>query len=119
MKEYKLNQPKYNKIANQENALKLIGGTSLKDRLIGWNYKQLTIVFGEPTFGKVSSDGKIQKQWVFIRTADNEVFTIYDWKTYDERYTLEEYDRWHVGGKVYSGDFEDLIEQLVKKKIHA
>ena len=82
MKEYKLNQPKYFKITNQENALKLIGGTSLKDRLIGWNYKQLTVTFGEPTFGKVSSDGKIQREWVFTRTSDNTVFTIYDWKEY-------------------------------------
>ena len=75
---------KYNKITNEQSALKLVTGTSLKDRLIGWNYKQLTIAFGEPTFGKVSSDGKVQKEWVFIRTTDNQVFTIYDWKTYDE-----------------------------------
>ena len=116
MKEYKLNQPKYNKITNQENALKLIGNSSLKDRLIGWNYKQLTIVFGEPTFGKVSSDGKIQKQWVFIRTADNEVFTIYDWKTYDENYTTSMNQDWNIGGKSYAGEFvTDMIQELEKK----
>ena len=37
---------KYDKVTNQESAYKLVGGTSLKDRLIGWNYKQLVIAFG-------------------------------------------------------------------------
>jgi len=116
MKEYKLNQPKYFKITNQENALKLIGGTSLKDRLIGWNYKQLTVTFGEPTFGKVSSDGKIQREWVFTRTSDNTVFTIYDWKTYDENYTTSINQNWNVGGKGYAGEFvTDMIQELKKK----
>ena len=34
---------KYDKVTNQESAYKLVGGTSLKDR-IGWNYKQLVIL---------------------------------------------------------------------------
>ena len=37
---------KYNKITNKEKALNIMGGTSLKDRLIGFNYKQLVAAFG-------------------------------------------------------------------------
>lgn len=116
MREYKLNQPKYNKIAKQENALKLIGGTSLKDRLIGFNYKQLMVAFGEPTFPRVSSDGKIQKQWVFVRTSDGEVFTLYDWKTNDEDYTMTMNQNWNVGSKVYAGEFVTDMIGYIKKK---
>ena len=107
---------KYNKITNEQSALKVVNGTSLKDRLIGWNYKQLTIAFGEPTFGKVSSDGKVQKEWVFQRTSDGEVFTIYDWKTYDENYTTSMNQDWNIGGKSYAGEFvTDMIQELKRK----
>lgn len=116
MKEYKLNQPKYNKITKQENALKLIGGTSLKDRLVGFNYKQLVAAFGEPTFPKDSGDGKVQKQWVFVRTSDGEAFTIYDWKTYDEEFTTTMLQTWNVGGKVYAGEFVTDMIAYIKKK---
>lgn len=116
MREYKLNQPKYNKITKQENALKLIRGTSLKDRLIGFNYKQLMVAFGEPTFSRVSSDGKIQKQWVFVRTSDGEVFTLYDWKTNDEDYTMTMNQNWNVGSKVYAGEFVTDMISYIKKK---
>ena len=116
MKEYKLNQPKYNKITKQENALKLIGGTSLKDRLVGFNYKQLVAAFGEPTFPTESDDGKIQKQWVFVRTKDNVVFTIYDWKTYDENFTTTMLQSWNIGSTEYAGEFvTDMITYLKKK----
>ena len=94
-------------------------GTSLKGYLkTGIRFTDLYQTLGEPTFKpEDSGDGKIQYEWVIEYKGD--IFTIYDWKTYDESYTLEEYDRWHVGAKVYSGDFEDLIEQLVNKKTHA
>jgi len=107
---------KYNKITNKENALKLINGTSLKDRLVGFNYKQLVAAFGEPTFSTPSGDGKIQKEWVFVRTEDNAVFTIYDWKTYDDSFTTTMNQTWNVGGKVYAGEFvTDILVQLKKK----
>ena len=116
MKEYKLNVAKYNKITNKDNALKSIGGTSLKDRLIGWNYKQLVAAFGEPTFSEGSGDGKVQKEWVFIRTSDGEPFTIYDWKTYDETYTMTMNQNWNVGAKVYAGEFvTDMIAELKRR----
>jgi len=107
---------KYNKITNKENALKLMSGTSLKDRLVGFNYKQLVAAFGEPTFSTPSGDGKIQKEWVFVRTEDNAVFTIYDWKTYDDSFTTTMNQTWNVGGKVYAGEFvTDIMVQLKKK----
>ena len=107
---------KYNKITNKENALKLMSGTSLKDRLVGFNYKQLVAAFGEPTFSTPSGDGKIQKEWVFVRTEDNVVFTIYDWKTYDDSFTTTMNQTWNVGGKVYAGEFvTDIMVQLKKK----
>jgi hypothetical protein len=103
----------------KEDARYSAAGTSLKGYLkTGIQFTDLYQTLGEPTFKpEDSGDGKIQYEWVIEYKGD--IFTIYDWKTYDERYTVEEYDRWHVGGKVYSGDFEDLIEQLVKKKTHA
>jgi len=107
---------KYNKIKNKENALKLMSGTSLKDRLVGFNYKQLVAAFGEPTFSTPSGDGKIQKEWVFVRTEDNAVFTIYDWKTYDDSFTTTMNQTWNVGGKAYAGEFvTDIMVQLKKK----
>ena len=107
---------KYNKIVNTNSALQSIKGTSLKDRLFGFNYKQLVITFGEPTFSKVSNDGKIQKEWVFERISDGEVFTIYDWKTYDEDYTMTMNQNWNVGSRVYAGEFvTDSIESITKK----
>lgn len=107
---------KYNKITNKENALKLMSGTSLKDRLVGFNYKQLVAAFGEPTFSTPSGDGKIQKEWVFVRTEDNAVFTIYDWKTYDDSFTTTMNQTWNVGGKVYAGEFVTDIMVHLKKK---
>lgn len=116
MKEYKLNQPKYNKITKQENALKLIGGTSLKDRLVGFNYKQLVAAFGEPTFPTENGDGKVQKEWVFVRTKDNVVFTIYDWKTNDENFTTTMLQNWNVGSTEYAGEFVTDMITYIKKK---
>ena len=107
---------KYSKIINKDTALKLIGGTSLKDRLIGFNYKQLVVALGEPTFSEKSGDGKVQKEWVFQRVSDGETFTIYDWKTYDESFTTTMLSDWNVGGNVYAGEFvTDIIMQLRKK----
>ena len=107
---------KYNKITNKENALKLIGGTSLKDRLVGFNYKQLVAAFGEPTFSTPNDDGKIQKEWVFVRTSDGEVFTVYDWKTYDENFTTTMLQTWNVGSKSYAGEFVTDMITYIKKK---
>lgn len=107
---------KYNKITKKETAQDIVGGTSLKDRLVGFNYKQLVAAFGEPTFPNPSGDGKVQKEWVFQRESDGAVFTLYDWKTYDVNYTTTMLQTWNVGSKVYAGEFvTDLMVQLKKK----
>jgi hypothetical protein len=102
------------KIQNQKKALELIGGTSLKGNIIGPTYSNLVEIMGEPTFLEESGDGKIQKQWV-IRDG-GEIFTIYDWKTYDKEYTENILVRWNVGGKSYAGNFIEKIEKKIQEK---
>lgn len=92
-------------------------GTSLKGYLRkGIKFTDLYKTLGEPTFKpEDSGDGKVQYQWVLDWNGD--IFTIYDWKTYSQDYTLNEYDHWHVGAKTYSGDFEDLIENMINNNL--
>lgn len=98
-------------IRNEAEALRKINGCSLKDYLSPVSYWDLKNVLGEPTFSKESGDGKVQKEWVVEH--DGNVFTIYDWKTYNEQYTVEVLDRWNIGGKCYAGYFlEELVEML-------
>ena len=101
----------------KEEAMVRTGGSSLKGYLAtGIKFNDLYKAFGEPTFRpKDSGDGKVQYEWTF--EYKGEVFTIYDWKTYDEQYTLNEYDRWHVGGKTNADEFIELIEKLTHKAI--
>jgi len=60
------------------------------------SYDELVIALGEPTFNESSADGKTQVEWVVEYNGD--VFTIYDWKTYDRNYTMNELTTWSVGG---------------------
>lgn len=107
---------KYQKITNKEKAAELTNMSSLKDRLVGFNYKQLVAAFGNPTFDTPSGDDKVQKSWVFQRKSDGAVFTIYDWKTYDVNQTENFLQNWNVGGHSYAGEFvADLMVQLKKK----
>jgi len=102
------------KIQNSEKALPMIVGTFLVGNIIGPTYSNLVEIMGEPTFSEESGDGKIQKQWV-IRDGDD-VFTIYDWKTYDNEYTENVLVRWNVGGKSYAGNFIEKIEKKIQEK---
>lgn len=107
---------KYNIIKNKEKAGQLIGGTSLKDRLNGWTYKQLVQAFGNPTYDTASGDNKVQKEWVFERKSDGACFTLYDWKSGDENYAVNMNTTWNVGSKVYAGEFvTDLLKELKRK----
>lgn len=96
------------KVVNKKKALELIGGTYLVGKIVGYTYTDLVNLMGEPTFNTGSDDGKTQKEWVIV-DGDN-VFTIYDWKTYDEHYTMNELTMWNVGGKGYAGEFIDKLE---------
>ena len=102
------------KIKNKEKALILTVGTSLKGKIVGYTFSQLYEILGEPTFNQPSGDEKIQFEWVF--TYQDNPFTIYDWKTYDKQYSMNELTEWHVGGKSYSGDFVEKIEKKLKEK---
>lgn len=90
-------------------------GTSLKGYLLDTTYIDLCDAFGEPTYmPEDSGDGKIHFEWVF--DFNGETFTLYDWKTYDEEYSLTELTKWNVGGKVFYGDFIDHIESVIYDK---
>lgn len=102
------------KIQNQKLAYELLGGTYAVGNLNGYTYSQLVEVLGEPTFPNCSSDGKVQKEWVIRDGVD--IFTIYDWKTYDEDYTTTQLTRWNVGGKSYAGNFIEKIEKKLEEK---
>ena len=86
-------------------------GTSLKGYLNA-TYRDLVNVLGEPTFPEESGDGKVQVEWVV--EFEGEIFTIYDWKTYDRQYTEYELDRFNIGGKEYAGDFIEYMESEIE-----
>ena len=92
----------------REEALGRTQGTCLKGHLYGTTYNDLVNLFGEPTFPEPSGDDKVQVTWVIEH--DEEVFTIYDWKTYSRQETTEELTEWNVGAKVYAGDFITMVE---------
>ena len=89
-------------------------GTSLRGYLHNTKYSDLIEVFGEPTFNQESGDGKVHFEWVF--DFNGETFTLYDWKTYNIEYTMNELTTWNIGGKTYSGEFSDHIEQIINDK---
>lgn len=87
-------------------------GTSLKGYLYT-TYNELVELLGEPTYlPEDSGDGKVNFEWVV--EFNDEIFTIYDWKTYDPEYSMNELDQWNIGGKTYCGDFSDFIESKLK-----
>jgi hypothetical protein len=96
----------------KDEALGKIGGSSLKGYIF-CKYADLINLFGTPTFDTPSGDDKVQFEWVIEYEGD--VFTIYDWKTYDRRYSIEELNQWNVGGKVYAGDFTTMVENKIKE----
>ena len=99
----------------KEDVQGLTWGTSLKGYLHNTTYAQLVEAFGQPTYNpEDSGDGKVNFEWVFDFTG--EIFTLYDWKTYDVQYTINELTTWNIGGKAYYGDFSDHIEEVLNSK---
>ena len=96
------------KVFNSENAPDTTG-TSLKG-YIYITYSQLVDLLGQPTFPEQSGDGKVQVEWVVAYGDD--IFTIYDWKTYNRYYTENALERFNIGGKSYAGDFISYLESL-------
>jgi hypothetical protein len=104
-------------IQDKDWALEKIGGTSLKGHLYGVKYSELIEALGQPTFNQESGDGKTQFEWVF--EFDGDYYTLYDWKTYDVQYTINELTTWNIGGKSNAWEFIDALESLVKKTQNA
>ncbi len=89
-------------------------GSSLKG-YINATYSQLIAALGEPTHDEPSEDEKVQVEWVV--EFNDEIFTIYDWKTYSREYTENELQMFNVGGKTYAGDFIDALEALIQTNV--
>ena len=94
-------------LRNQDFASNQTCGTSLKGYTKA-TYKQLVAVLGEPTFSDASADDKTQVEWV-VKFRNN-YFTIYDWKTFDREYTMNELTIFHVGGKTDALYFINELE---------
>ena len=94
-------------LKNQNIASTHTDGTSLKGYTKA-TYKQLVSVLGEPTFSTPSGDDKTQVEWVV--KFGKSYFTIYDWKTYDREYTMNELQVFHVGGKTDALYFINELE---------
>jgi hypothetical protein len=94
-------------LRNQDFASNQTCGTSLKGYTHA-TYKRLVEVLGPPTFSEASLDDKTQVEWVV--KFKNDYFTIYDWKTYDREYTMNELQVFHVGGKTDALYFINELE---------
>jgi|14BtaG_2_1085337.scaffolds.fasta_scaffold02965_14 hypothetical protein len=75
------------------------------------DYYDLVRIFGQASIPVESADGKVQKEWVF--DYKGEIFTIYDWKTYDEHETMTELFTWNIGGKSFDQEFADELLHLL------
>ncbi len=96
-----------------ENSTDIVNGTFKIGSLDGIYYRDLVNKLGEPTVIG-SGDDKVQYEW--IMEFKGEVFTIYDWKTYNAEYTEYELDTWSIGGNDQSekiaSEFKNFIYGL-------
>jgi len=91
-------------------------GTHKVGDLKGVSYTELVKIFGLPTFWPEDNfDGKVNFEWV-IQMGDV-IFTVYDWKTFDEEYTKNELDRWSIGGKnqVHVSEFIEEVNTRLNR----
>jgi len=93
----------------------LTNGTYKTNTLRGVTYYELFNALGQPTYNEVSADNNCQLEWV-IEWQD-EIYTIYDWKTYDREYTINELNTWIIGSKVPSYAFEEALINLIDKDV--
>ena len=90
-----------------------IGGTFKVGSINNVSYDQLWNYLGDPTFDEPSGDGKTQVEWVV--EFNDDIFTIYDWKTYDRNYTENSLTTWSIGGQSSGLDLADYIESQIKE----
>ena len=86
-------------------------GTHKVGTIIGTKYLELVKALGEPTCSIPSSDDKVQVEWIIDFNDDR--YTIYDWKTYDRIYTIDELNTWSVGGKTDPTKFIDKVNEII------
>lgn len=101
------------KVLKEDQTKGKTAGSSVKG-YIDCTYKDLISALGEPTYSTPSGDNKVQKEWVVEHNG--EVFTVYDWKTYDEDYTMNKLDEFNVGGKTSADVFILELEELINKE---
>jgi len=94
-----------------------VNGTSLKAYLDGFSFDNLVNVLGRPTFDEPSGDDKTQVEWVVKFGQD--IFTIYDWKTYSRDYTLNHLTQWNIGGKSSAIGFVDALTRKLLRNEQA
>jgi len=92
-----------------------INGSYKTNTLIGVTYYELFNALGQPTYEHPSDDNKTQVEWVI--EWEDDVYTIYDWKTYDREYTINELNTWSIGSKVPSYAFEEALINLIDKDV--
>ena len=96
-----------------ENSTNVANGTFKIGDLKGLYYRDLVEKLGEPTVIG-SGDDKVQYEW--IMKFEDQIFTIYDWKTYDVEYTEYELTTWSIGGNANSAAllfaFKEFIYEL-------
>ena len=96
-----------------------INGTHKIASLERVTYDDLVRLYGEPSilhYRDPDTDGKIQVEWVFEFLGNP--YTIYDWKTFDRDYTLQELNRWSIGGRGKDIHFfETLRSEFSPKRI--
>ena len=96
-----------------DNYTDVADGTWKIGSLTGLFFRDLVNKLGKPSVIG-SGDDKVQVEW--IMEYKDEVFTIYDWKTYDAHYTEYELTNWSIGGNAKStlllDDFKKLIYNL-------
>jgi hypothetical protein len=87
-------------------------GTSFYDVTIKASVNQLINAFGEPDYDGNTGEDKVNFEWE-METEDGEVFTIYDWKTYDVDYTMNELNQFNIGGVESAEEFITELESKI------
>jgi hypothetical protein len=99
------------KVLRNEKVGMLLNGSYKVGSINNITYNELCNILGKPTYSLPSGDGKTQVEWV-IEINDN-VFSIYDWKTYDKKFTINELKIWSIGGTT---DPKELINYINERK---
>ena len=87
-------------------------GSSRIGSLNHMKYEDIVRRVGPPTVNYDGAHDKVNVEWVF--KVNNDIFTIYDYKTWSETYTFEQLNHWSVGGFENTNEnMQILIDYLV------